>query len=157
MKLSLYRDVVDSLSTEGKLFVDGAFNCFSLEPSATAANPRIPAGTYPISLRPSPKFKFLALRDSFWQPYCDAMPHIDWKPNSLTMIHVGNDPQDTLDCILVATGRARDQILHSRTAFAALYPLIQAAMPDVSIQIFDPPAAPPLTNAEDVDIALSGT
>lgn len=144
MKLSLYRTSSTLLSTQGKLFGDGAFLAYTLELPMKDGLPgsAIPAGEYPIELAPSPKFQALAEQDPWWKTYCDAMPHVICPPRSLIMIHVGNLPSETDGCILVGEVRGINQISTSRPAFARLYPLIQMAMPDVSITISDPPGQP---------------
>jgi Family of unknown function (DUF5675) len=128
VNLLLVRGPQDPNSTPGNLAVDGIYQCRTLEPSRQSANPPIPAGKYPISLRPSPKFQKIAERDPWFDSYCDQMPHIDYKPGSVTMIHVGNTPDQTEDCVLVGQTRASDALGNSRAAFAALFIAIQAGV-----------------------------
>lgn len=157
MRLSLYRTTLTPQSTIGKLFADGKFLCFTLELPIKDGLPgsAILAGTYPIQLEPSPKFQRMALEDSWFKPYADAMPHIICPPRSLIMLHVGNLPSQTDGCVLVGETQGVDCIGTSRAAFAKLYPLIQTALPDVSIAIYDAPATP--SSASAVSDAASAT
>jgi hypothetical protein len=151
MILTLQRRPQDPNSTPGQLGVNGVAECFTLELPVRDGLPgsAIPAGTYPVVLEPSPKF--LAITDSWVQQYAAKMPHIQPIPNrSLIMIHWGNTPENTDGCILVGQDRAPDYVGNSRSAFAALYSKIAAAVAaeGCTIQIFDCP-----NNAEDVEEA----
>jgi hypothetical protein len=154
--LTLQRRPQDPHSTPGQLGCDGVQECLTLEPPATGVLfPRIAAGgPWPVTLRPSPKFQALAVNDPWFKTYCDAMPHIDYKPNSVTMIHVGNLPGQTEDCVLVGQTRAPDFVGNSRSAFAALYQKIMKAVyaEGCFIQILDCP-----NDAEEVGDALEGS
>ena len=152
MILTLQRQPQDGFSTPGQMDVDGVFSCYTLEPSSKADNPPIPAGKYPITLRPSPKFQVLAANDYWWQAYCNQMPHIEYKPASVTMIHVGNTPAQTDDCVLVGQGRAANLLTNSRAAFAALFIEIQAGIKNGGcwIEILEAPS-----NSESVRDAVN--
>lgn len=145
MKLSLYRSIPTLQSTPGQLFLEGNRVAYTLELPIRDGLPgsAIPAGEYPIQLEPSPDFQARAALDSFWKPYCDAMPHVICPPRSFIMLHPGNYPTETQGCILVGESQGINAIGGSRMAFYKLYSLIQAVIPDVSIQIFNPPADPP--------------
>jgi Family of unknown function (DUF5675) len=152
MILTLQRRPQDPNSTPGQLGVNGVAECLTLEPLPTGPYPRIAAGgPWPVTLRPSPKFQQLALTDSWFKLYCDRMPHIEYKPGSVTMIHPGNTPGQTEDCVLVGQTRAPDYVGNSRFAFASLYLKILAAVmteDGCTIEIVDCP-----NNAEDVQEA----
>lgn len=156
MKLSLYRGIATQLSTQGKLFADGNFLCYTLELPMKDGLPgsAIPAGEYPIELAPSPKFQALAEQDPWFKTYCDAMPHIICPPRTLIMIHVGNSPSETEGCILVGEVAGINALGISRPAFAKLYPLIQTATEGCSIAIYDPPL---YSNHEAVEDATTAT
>lgn len=140
MYLILTRDNPSTKSTEGFMTVDGEQECYTLEPAVDSDTPPIPAGVYPIDFRPSPDFQRLAEIDPWFKPYCDDMPHIDYKPDSITMIHVGNVPHNTKDCVLVGQSRGQDFIGSSKAAFAELYGKMMDAKNDgelISIEIQD--------------------
>lgn len=134
MNLVLERDKSSQFSTIGKLFVDGKFQCFTLEdvvretkiPGQTA----IPAGTYSISVTWSPHFlTFL--------PLLNLVPGF-----SGVRIHPGNKAADTEGCILVGKIAGQDVVLESRPAFADLFPKIDEASQRgeaISIRIQDFP------------------
>jgi hypothetical protein len=132
--------------TIGSLYIDGEFECFTLEdvirevpeeavekwkiPDETA----IPSGTYTVVVNMSQRFK-------------KPLPQlIDVPGFAGVRIHSGNDADDTEGCILVGKTRGDAQILQSRVAFNALFPKIKAALDrgeTVRIRISNPPLAPP--------------
>ena len=136
MLLTLHRRPQDPHSTPGQLGIDGVEECLTLEPLSVGEFPRIAAGgPWSVTLRPSPKFQQLALSDAWFKQYCDAMPHIDYRAGSVTMIHPGNTPGQTEDCVLVGQTRQPDFVGNSRSAFAALYSKIAAAVAAGGCQI----------------------
>ena len=127
--------------TIGQLFVDGVYQCFTLEDvvrPATAAKvygqTAIPAGTYRIVVNKSARFSAKAGHDVLL-PLLLNLPGRDIHFGGQRIddcgvrIHPGNTAADTLGCILVGTAAAPDgaSILSSRVAFAALFARIQAA------------------------------
>lgn len=119
MKLDLIR-TYGIASTSGQLFVDGVFQCFTLErPFNNGANQRginaILPGTYKVVIAFSPKFS----RD---MPKLEGVPGRD-----SILIHWGNTIKDSEGCILVGKAQGPDMVLNSRAAFADLYPRILGA------------------------------
>lgn len=154
MILTLQRRAEDPHSTPGVFSINGAFQCWTMEPPSSGVPfPRIAAGgPWPLILRPSPKFQALALQDPWFKQYCDLMPHIEFKDGSVTMIHPGNYPDQSHDCVLVGRQRQTDAVLESRAAFASLWAvLMQHASEGLMIEILDAPS-----NAENVADALEG-
>jgi hypothetical protein len=140
MQLSLFRFNKTSLSTGGKLAVNGVSECYTLELPLGDSKPgsAIPEGTFGVVLAPSPKF--LHSSDPWVLQYANAMPHLTNIPGrSLIMIHWGNTPHDTEGCILVGQTHSQDSIGSSRAAFEALYSKIQA----------------PLTSGESISVTVS--
>jgi len=146
VNLALEREIVTTKSTAGRLFVDGMFECYTLEdpvreipgvpveawkiPGETA----VPAGAYEVVIAYSPKHK----RD---------MPLLLDVPGFVGIeIHSGNTAVDTKGCILLGTYReSADVIRSSRAAFDALYPKIANARTlgeKVLIVITNPPTPP---------------
>lgn len=121
MILQLVRKWFTEQSTIGEFFVDGAFECYTLEdrvrqgpkvPGETA----IPEGTYAVIITFSVRFQ----RD---------LPLLLEVPNfSGIRIHSGNCPQDTSGCILVGQTRSEDWIGKSGAALHLLYPKILTAL-----------------------------
>jgi len=112
------RDTYTAQSTTGLLSIGGVFFCYTLEPPRGVS---IPAGTYPVTLYPSPKFGRI-------MPLLVNVPG-----HSYVEIHWGNFPRDTEDCVMVGESRAPDEIGQSREAFAALFPLIEQAVKDPAV------------------------
>jgi hypothetical protein len=109
-KLEIIREEMSSECTIGKLFIDGKYECFTLElpwKENTRKISCIPTGTYKLVHRTSPKYK--------------EHLHVTGVPNrDLILIHTGNSAKDILGCILVGTAKAKDFIGHSRVAMQAL-------------------------------------
>lgn len=125
MNLRLVRDAFTSASTIGKLYVNDAYECETLEdtdrhmeadgvkvPSQTA----IPRGTYNVIVDYSGRF-------------AKDMPHVLNVPGFEGIrIHPGNGPADTEGCILVGLRRGTDFVYQSVTAFVLFYAKLDAAL-----------------------------
>lgn len=120
MELYLSRFASDDKKTVGRLFVDGRFECFTLEDPVRALGPEgqgkipgrtaIPAGRYEVVAQDSPRYGkgTLTLKD---------VPHF-----SYIRIHAGNTHKDTDGCLLVGEtwkesnpdfiGHSRDALRH---------------------------------------------
>lgn len=123
--------------TLGKLSIDGAFECYTLEDPVppdgkkVAGRTAIPKGLYPVTITWSPRFQ----RD---------LPLIHYVPGfSGVRIHAGNTVRDTEGCVLV--GQSRDlssgSIGRSQKALAALQPKLEAAVHagiPISLEITEP-------------------
>lgn len=112
MNLTLKRRWVERDATIGELFLDGLWECYTLEdlvrdvklPGRTA----IPAGSYDITLDFSPRFG-------------RVLPHLLNVPGFEGIrLHAGNLPDDTSGCILVGRIRGDAKILGSKLALDAL-------------------------------------
>jgi hypothetical protein len=111
MTFLVQRISADGVSTQGCLYIDGTFECFTLEP----AKP-IPAGTFALSIYWSPHFNRL-------------MPHIDGIPGFTGVeIHWGNVAANTEGCTLVGTMQGKDFVGHSVEEFDLLFQKIQDAV-----------------------------
>jgi hypothetical protein len=121
MILQLARKWFTDQCTQGELYVDGVFECFTLEdvvregpkiPGRTA----IPEGTYQLVVDFSGRFQ-------------KHMPHILNVPGFEGIrIHAGNTAEDTEGCILVGQLRGNDSIGQSRAAFDLLFAKIRTAL-----------------------------
>lgn len=114
----------------GEITIDGVWAAWTLECPETkypAPYHCIPAGTYKITLYPSPKFGRLMplLMDVPGCPYPE--------------IHYGNYPLNYEGCIGVGTMRSEDAIWNTREKFDVLFPRIEAAVKGegCDIQILD--------------------
>jgi len=119
-------------STISRLFIDGKFECFTLEDVDRGLKQSmslddiakikvqnetaIPEGTYSVDITFSPHFG----KD---MPLLLNVPGYDG-----VRIHPGNFPSDTEGCLLVANGWQLDEVTDSRSAFSVLFPKLQAAL-----------------------------
>jgi len=146
MLLEVKREPCARDCTLGSLYVDGEFQCFTLEdvvrevpeeaveswkiPGETA----IPSGTYEVILNMSARFGKLL-------PLLLNVPGFQG-----VRIHSGNVAADTEGCILVGASKTDVAVLESRAAFQPLFDKIQAAIARheaVHIRISNPPLTPP--------------
>ena len=126
MKLLLKRLHRTESSTIGELYVDGVFECYTLEDierdvkikSETA----ISKGTYKVIVTMSNRFKRLL-------PLLMNVPDFQG-----VRIHSGNTNHDTEGCILVGQTRSKDFIGKSRKAFDNLFKKMQKAK-SITIEI----------------------
>ena len=128
MKLELRRMEFGTAYTIGRLYIDGAFQCYTLEdkvrevdgqpvqvwkvPTKTA----IPKGTYKLIIDFSNRFQ-------------KDMPHILDVPGFEGIrIHSGNTSEDTEGCIIVGNAwNGSNFVSNSKIAFNALFSKLQAA------------------------------
>lgn len=126
MKLLLKRLHKTDVSTIGELYVDGVFECYTLEDverdvkikSETA----ISKGTYKVIVTMSNRFKRML-------PLLINVPNFEG-----VRIHAGNTNHDTEGCILVGQTRSKDFIGKSRKAFDNLFKKMQKAK-SITIEI----------------------
>jgi hypothetical protein len=117
--LTLMRSPSTEHATIGKLFIDGAFECFTLEDVVRQkkiyAETAIPPGIYVVILTESARFK-------------RVLPLVKDVPNFTSIrVHAGNTDQDTSGCILVGQRVIGDKILDSTKALEQLMPKLEAA------------------------------
>lgn len=141
MNITIKRTFKADKYTIGKLYVNGIYECDTLEDTdrgLTKDSPlseiqskkvygetAIPTGTYKIDMNTvSPKFK-----DRSWAKFCGGkLPRlIDVPGYSGVLIHVGNKPADTLGCILVGDNKIKGQVINSTSTFQELYSLMLKA------------------------------
>jgi hypothetical protein len=112
MILRLVREPSKDEATLGVLFVDGVFECFTLEdvirPVKIPGETAIAPGRYAVHLTHSPRFG-------------RVLPEVMNVPNFVGVrIHAGNRKDDTDGCILVGLDRGAAWIGRSRAALEAL-------------------------------------
>lgn len=149
MKLKLLRNPSADGATIGKLFVEGVFECFTLEDQIrevpgqaveqwkVAGQTAIPSGTYRVTVDFSMRFQRMML-------HVLNVPGFDG-----IRIHSGNTAADTEGCILVGMGvdhnAAQPDITESRVALKGLFDrvwnVVRYSEP-VYIEIINTPSAP---------------
>ena len=112
MKIVVVRDTFTENSTIGKMLIDGAFFCYTLEDTIRdtkiAGETAIPYGSYKVIVNMSNRFKRL-------------MPLLlDVKGFEGVRIHNGNTKADTHGCILVGATKSTDFIGDSKVTFNKL-------------------------------------
>ena len=119
MKLLLRRLHKTENSTIGELYVDGKFECYTLEDKEREVKIKsetaIPKGIYVVGITLSNRFKKML-------PILIDVPNFEG-----VRIHPGNTNHDTEGCILVGTTRSQDFIGNSRIAFGRLFKKMQLA------------------------------
>lgn len=129
MDLTLKRIKFNENATHGMLYVDGVYECYTLEDKVRIDDPTtpedegakvphetaIPQGTYSVILNFSPKFGRI-------MPRLLDVPGFDG-----ILIHKGNTTENTWGCILVGKVRTNEAIYRSTEAFADLFTKLSAA------------------------------
>ena len=112
-KLTLKRLHRSAKSTIGELYLNGKFQCYTLEdverPVKIYGATAIKKGTYKVKITFSNRFKRLL-------PELLEVPEFKG-----VRIHAGNSPEDTEGCILVGNTRGIDFVGESRKAFEKLF------------------------------------
>ncbi len=126
MKLVLQRKPSGKTATIGELFIDGRFECDTLEDVVRAekihGRTAIPSGTYKVKLTHSPRFKRIL-------PLIENVPGFEG-----VRIHPGNTSDDTEGCILPGVWEEGETIGFSRVTFNKLYNRLQQA-DDITIEV----------------------
>jgi Steigviridae/Suoliviridae L,D-carboxypeptidase/transpeptidase len=136
MELMLQREPSADGCTIGKLLIDDAFECFTLEDimrdgPKIADQTAIPPGRYQVVITTSNRFGRML-------PLLVGVPGYEG-----VRIHPGNTAADTSGCILVGQSRANDSILSSKLAMEQLQRKIAGALArnqDVFITVVNPAA-----------------
>lgn len=134
MKLKLVREGFSPKATEGRLYVDGLFECYTLEDKdrfleaggvKMYGQTAIPRGTYDVKLTNSERFLKVL-------PLLVNVPMF-----SGIRIHAGNSANDTDGCILVGRRNIENNdnwIEDSKSALTALMSKLMVA-DDITIEI----------------------
>lgn len=149
MKLVLKRINNQDNYCEGKLYIDGIYQCDVIEDtdrgltnemSVTEIQSKkvygetaIPKGTYQITLDVvSPKFK-----DRSWATFCEGkLPRLLDVPGfEGVLIHTGNEASNSLGCLLVGQKTKDGWISNSTQTFKNLYYKLKQATDQITITI----------------------
>lgn len=126
MKLELKRIHKTENSTIGELYINGVFECYTLEdkerPIKIQNETAIPKGTYKVVINRSNRFKIDL-------PLLLKVPNFEG-----VRIHAGNSNHDTEGCVLVGKTRSKDFIGSSRVAFKNLFDKMKLAT-NIEIEI----------------------
>lgn len=128
MYIQLVRESFTDKATEGKLFVNGTFECYTLEDTdrkleegnkKVYGETAIPRESYSLTISYSPRFK---------KPLVEVL---DVDGFTGVRIHPGNKAEDTEGCILVGSDNVRvddNWIGNSRVAYEKLHQKIKEAL-----------------------------
>lgn len=156
MRLRVDRFAADTEATLGRLYIDDAFECFTLEDQGrdgakVMGETRIPAGEYELKLRAEGGWherEGKRYDKKFGANWHQGMLHLQNVPGfEYILIHAGNTEKETMGCLLVgaATGvdkRGHHSVGASRNAYEKLYPKVSKALSageTVTIRINDQP------------------
>lgn len=115
MEILVKRDIFQPQRTLGRLFVDGVFECYTLEDTVRPQGEKvkgataIQAGRYEVAITFSNRFQRKL-------PLLLSVPMFEG-----VRIHPGNTEADTEGCILVGASRTDRQVTESRKAFNTLF------------------------------------
>lgn len=118
MQILVERDTKTALSITSKISIDGKVMFYGLEPPSP-----LPAGEYECWLRWSAK------NDKWVIAIMNVPGHTDIEA------HVGNEPKDTKDCLLVGMERTIDTVLSSQVATGYLLRNVEACIPHERVTI----------------------
>lgn len=122
MELTLKREPSDDRRTFGALYIDGAYECETLEDvvreEKIKGETAIPAGCYRITMEHSPRFG------------PDTLTVNDVPNYTGVRIHAGNNESHTEGCPLVGQGRNAAGLVNSRPALVELKRKVSAGLQD---------------------------
>lgn len=120
MKLLLKRLHKTQNSTIGELYIDGKFECYTIEDVEREVKIKgitaIPKGTYEVIINMSNRFKKL-------MPLLLNVPNFEG-----VRIHSGNTSADTEGCIILGQTRSIDFVGNSKNAIAKFMPKLEIGL-----------------------------
>ena len=138
MKLTLKRIALRPTYTIGKLYIDDAYFCDTLEDTVRDTNKSgkfdngeqkikgktaIPYGTYEIKWTYSPRFKK-------YTPQLMNVPSFEG-----IRVHAGNTSADTEGCLILGENKQVGKVLNSRATINKFYPIIKNACSNGKVTI----------------------
>ena len=132
MRAHVQRTETDGDALFGMLYLDGVYECLTLERLGV----EIPAGTYPLILTTSTRVR----KGALWSPRKDSvLPLVDRVPGRDGIrFHSGNVPAHTDGCLLLGTVRLGASIHNSRTALTTFMDKLVQARKAATLVIEDP-------------------
>jgi hypothetical protein len=134
MDLKVFRYNSRPTHTDGLLFINKKFECYTLEDEfrevKVKGETRIPDGTYKVELRTEGGFHQKYLK-KYGADFHKGMLWVKNVPGfEYILIHVGNDDSDTAGCLLVGSTSDKDKsfIGASGNAYKSLYPKVLKAL-----------------------------
>ena len=135
MKLQVVRTQFGKDATNGLLFIDGVFECYTLEDQYQAVKVMhetcIPEGTYDIKFRKTGGFH--AKYSARYKNAHYGMLHLQDVPGfTYILIHTGNTDEHTMGCLLVNDSVSGKTFTggSSVDAYKDLYPKVEKVLSD---------------------------
>ncbi len=168
MELKLYRTSSQADSTNGLLYINGKFACFTLEDEQRKVKVKhetaIPLGIYEIEFRKSGGFhgKYSSRFKAIHQGMLELQNVPDFQ---YILIHCGNTDEHTSGCILLGDSQENNIVMKdgfigkSTQAYTRVYPLIANALVNnekVIIEIVDLTDLPVEISNKNNDDFISG-
>ena len=138
MKLNVIRHQFGKDASNGLLFIDGVFECYTLEDEVREVKVMhetcIPEGEYEIKLRAEGGFhsRYLKRYGADWHKgmlWLQDVPNFTW-----ILIHTLNDSTQTSGCLGVGSSQqdldldSKGKILQSRDSYQRMYPKVRDAL-----------------------------
>lgn len=143
MNIQLIRYNSTATHTNGLLFVNGVFQCYTLEDEYREkkihSETRIPDGKYKLGLREVGGFDS-RYRKLFGTEFHKGMVWIKDVPNfEYILLHIGNTDKDTAGCILVGDSNSggTNFIGNSTNAYKKVYPIIRDVILKCNMMFID--------------------
>jgi len=138
MKLNVVRHQFGEEATNGLLFIDGVFECYTLEDQYQEVKVMhetcIPEGTYEIKLRDAGGFSSRYLQ-KYGPEFHKGMLHIQDVPGfEWILVHQGNTDLHTSGCLILGDTQQdldkskRGFIGNSKDAYKKMYPKVRDAL-----------------------------
>ncbi|MDA3900078.1 MAG: DUF5675 family protein [Spirochaetes bacterium] len=131
MTLTVKRKTESKESTIGELYIDGKFECYTLEdigrPKKIWGKTRIQAGSYRIKFRKIGRFHN-RYKVRFKSIYKGMLHILNIPLFQYVLIHCGNTAKHTAGCLLVGKSYTSDRLIDSTTAYKQMYVKVAAAL-----------------------------
>lgn len=126
MKVMVERAECNEASSIGRMYIDNAFFCYTLEDKDRNLECRPDGKVYGKSAIPRGTYQVIV---DFSQRFKRPMPRLLDVPGFTGVrIHPGNTADDTDGCILVGIGTGKDMLFNSRAAYERLMQKFESAL-----------------------------
>jgi hypothetical protein len=132
VKITIVRIYSNSIYTFGLLFINGVFECYTLEDEQRSvkvySETRIPAGSFKVSLHNGSRFT--ARYKKMFPDHAGMLLLNNVAGFSGILIHIGNTDKDTAGCILLGKSHevGKNMVAFSKIAYESFYFKVLAAI-----------------------------
>lgn len=103
MRLTIERDIETKEFASGRLYIDGQFFAYTLEPKDSIKGGRIPKGNYLVGVSHSPKFSEKRKIKNY------RLPVVFVNGRDGIRFHTGTKPTNSTGCILIGKKRINEK------------------------------------------------